>query len=140
MSIQWIDNRALNEWLANGERGNSSDTIVMHLTGRTRPQHPSEPYDPSDFRRCEVLLRRVPLLRLSLHQMADLSPAWAELIEQWDHIVATAESEAPGCFEGQSDGGPFGRPAPQTYRLIRECRARAERTPSWATHDAEETP
>lgn len=111
-------NDALNEWLANGERGISSETIVQHLTGRVQRHWRSEPHDLGDFRRCERLLRQVPLLRLALPGMADLSPAWAALVERWDEIVALCEEEAPGYFDTRR---PDGRAA-KAGSLIRQCR------------------
>jgi hypothetical protein len=114
----WWKNNALNEWFASGERGISSETIVMNLTGRGRPKYgPDVPCDPSDFRRCELLLREVPLLRLMLPKMAEQGPVWAALVERWDEIVATCEKEVPGCFDGRVEGS-----APRAYALIRECR------------------
>lgn len=117
----WSNHGDLNEWFANGERGISSDTIVMHLTGRIHPRYPDHPYDPSDVRRCELLLRRVPLLRLVFGEMATLSPVWAAFVARWDDIVALMEEEVPGCLDRRVDGA-----APKAYALIQECR-RADR-------------
>ena len=108
---------SLREWLAHGERGISSDTIVQYLTGMPwLTVRPDVPYDPSDFRRCELLLRQVPLLRLAFKaEMPSAGPVWAALAEKWDEIVRTSEEEVPGCFSG-AEG-----PAPRAYALIREC-------------------
>jgi len=111
------------DWLAGGERGESSNVIVTALTGlrATKPwadsrAHRAHPYDPSDFRRCEMLLRDVPSLRPFMPHMAERSPVWARLVERWDDIVAMAEIEAPGVFDGGHGGA-----APLTFALIREC-------------------
>lgn len=93
-------------WLANGERGLSSEAIVEHLTGepvggrmyaprRGRLDHP---YDMGDFRRCELLLRRVDLARLVFPEMASASPKWAALVDVWGDIVSAAEEENPTIF------------------------------------------
>lgn len=119
MSALLLDHPGLTEWLIYGERGASSDAIVKALTSlhAAGPWDRSHPYDPSDFRRCETLLRSVPSLRALMPRMADVSPVWAQLVERWDDIVALGESEVPGIF----DGFDHGQPAPMMYALIREC-------------------
>ena len=105
-----------NGWLAHGERGISSEAIVTHLTGinvgssRWSQDHP---HDPSDFRRCQLLLEAVPLARLAFPSMATRSPQWARLVEAWDEIHATSEEEVPGYLQGREGA------APRTYRLMR---------------------
>lgn len=108
-------------WLASGERGLSSEAIVSNLTGQHvgRYWHGGDhPYDPSDFRRCELLLREVPIARLMFHRMAEVSPVWKALVEAWSEIVALMESEVPGVFETRS---PNGR-APLAAARITQCR------------------
>lgn len=108
-------------WLASGERGVSSEAIVSHLTGEPVGRYrigDDYPFDPSDFRRCEVLLRHVPLARLTFPAMASRSPIWAALVAEWDELVALMESESPGVF-GTSD--PRGS-APKTYARMKEIR------------------
>jgi hypothetical protein len=102
-------------WLAFGERGVSSETIVGHLTGKQFGRlAPSYPYDPSDLRRCERLLREVPLARLAFPGMASCSPVWARLVAEWDTLIATMEEEVPGCMDGHVRGS-----APRTYALMK---------------------
>lgn len=103
-------------WLATGERGISSETIASHLTGVPIAKYRDHPYDPSDFRRCERLLRAVPLARATFSSMAEVSPTWARFVERWDELVALAEEEVPGVFEG-ADGA-----APRTYALMKQIR------------------
>jgi hypothetical protein len=78
------------EWLANGERGLSSNTMATILsemrcmTGTWMPnQHP---HDPSDFIRCEKLLQRVPEFALRFNLMKSVSPQWKVLVENWEAI------------------------------------------------------
>ena len=104
----------INEWLANGEQGISSKAIVSHLTGinfvgRWGKQ---PPYDPSDLRRCMLLLEQCPELRPELHRMADVSPVWATLVAEWDDIITLLKEEMK-----RSDGM-----APQTYYRIEAMR------------------
>lgn len=118
--IPLIDIRAFASWLANGERGISSKAIVSGVTGTPVGRSygfPTHPVDPSDFRRCEVLLREVPEARFALPLMSAVSPVWAALVAHWDELVALAESESPGMFVRFLRKG---RPAPKTYARIRE--------------------
>lgn len=87
-------------WLATGARGISSEAIVSHLTGVPISGRLGlrEPCDPSDFRRCELLLRAVPLARLALPAMRTVSPIWGQLVDHWDELVDLIEEEAPGTF------------------------------------------
>jgi len=105
-------------WLATGERGLSSETIVAHVTGVPVVRWPSEPLDPADFWRCERLIRAVPLVRLALSSMRPVSPVWARLVDAWDELVELGESEAPGMFDTAE---PFGR-APLMYARMRDLR------------------
>ena len=102
-------------WLATGERGISSEAIVTHLTGIPVGQWggSDHPHDPSDFRRCQLLLNHVPLARLAFSEMRSKSPEWDRLVDAWDDIHAMSESEVPGYLEGRNGE------APKTYRLMR---------------------
>jgi len=94
---------AFTMWLAQGERGLSAEAIVTRLTGVqiSRRGGSDIPYDPSDFRRCELLLRQVPLARLAFDAMRDVSPAWGRLVDAWDELVALGESEVPNAFNSE---------------------------------------
>ncbi|TFC59456.1 MULTISPECIES: hypothetical protein [unclassified Cryobacterium] len=116
-------------WLANGERGVSSEAMVSHLTGANvgrRYGGGDHPYDPSDFRRCEMLLRRVELARLVLPQMATRSPEWAALVAHWEELVTLAESEVPGIFDTDRARGA----APLTYKRMKDLFAEATKKES----------
>ena len=67
------------DWLENGERGISSNTIVSHLTGIFVGNRYADSYprDPADFRRCELLLRAVPEAREHLGRLATKGAVWA---------------------------------------------------------------
>lgn len=102
-------------WLANGERGVSSNTIFTHLTGidALYGWDPSHPHDPDDLYRCRLLLQQVPELRARLHEMATCSPVWARLVAHWDELCELMDAEAP-------DWPKRGSRAPKTYRRMRE--------------------
>jgi hypothetical protein len=107
------------EWLAFGERGISSEAMVSQMTGRQIGRSYSgwdHPFDCDDFKRCEKLLRQVPLARVFLPQMAVRSVEWARLVAAWDEIVASIEDEAPGLFDGASGRG---RGVPKSYALMK---------------------
>lgn len=104
---------ALAQWWKGRDRGLSSEAIALWFTyGDGTTAHP---IDPSDFGRCERLMRAVPEVREWFPAMANVSPQWARLVEQWDDIVATAEEEVPGVF----DGGRVYGSAPRAYAMIR---------------------
>lgn len=91
------------QWLANGERGVSSETIVHHVTGlemgRTFMSAP--PLDPGDLARCVKLLERCPELVPGFREkMPKVSGEWARLVEHWDELVSLLDSEVPGWRTG----------------------------------------
>lgn len=106
----------LSAWRTLGETGTSSKALASYLAGGWLPPGFNDPADPGDFRRCELLLRAVPTLRPLLPKMAEVSPRWAGLVEQWDNIVALMEKEVPESFTGRV---PYGATAPKSYALIR---------------------
>lgn len=101
------------EWLANGERGLSSETIVQRLTGIDCAHCDIHPYDPSDLGRCRKLMERVPALRDRFSEMRDVSPQWAALVDHWDELCATMDEEAPEWRKWQGA-------AANTYRRMNE--------------------
>lgn len=88
-----ISNELL-KWIATGERGVSSETIVTMLAGVDLVQgRGCEPYDPSDFRRCLLLLEAVPELKPKMERMKFVSEYWKLLIENWDELVKMYNEE-----------------------------------------------
>ncbi|WP_321967129.1 hypothetical protein [Burkholderia cepacia] len=85
------------QWLANGERGISSETMFTKLTGVKclKRGEMSHPLDPSDFRRCRLLLDACPQLRDKLPKMRKLSPAWRALVRHWAELEALMDEEIP---------------------------------------------
>lgn len=76
-------------WFANGQRGSSSEAIYYCLTGKGyRRDHP---YDPDDFSRCYKLLQVVPEWKTQLQKVKHLSPAWSNLIDNWDRLTEMYE-------------------------------------------------
>lgn len=102
------------DWLRTGERGISSEAIFSHLSGIPVSGRWGlrAPQDPSDLRRCRLLLEAVPAFRAELHRMAEVSEEWTALVERWDELCATMDEEAPEWREGRGS-------APETYALMR---------------------
>lgn len=95
-------------WLANGEQGISSKTMFYYLGGSrtklTREEWP--PSDPSDFRRCYLLLKAVPQWRKPayLNKMKVVSKEWEALVDNWDKLEELLEEQlrtnkANGMYE-----------------------------------------
>ena len=118
-------------WLATGDRGLSSEAIVNRATGINLGRYGGRiidhPHDVGDLLRCEMMLRAVPLARMTLPLMSNVSPAWAALVPAWDELVALCESEIPGLFDGAGTHGS----APLAYARIREVL-----TEVWAANQA----
>lgn len=109
------------EWLLTGEVGMSSTEIAAFMIGVTPRRHnigyPNHPRDPADFRRCQLLLDKIPEFRSRLPEMAWLSEEWAALVRYWDEIERTFSGECPAYRDPAA-----GWSAPATYRLM--CKLR----------------
>jgi hypothetical protein len=115
VSDKRITPAGLVEWLAGGERGVSSNTIVEHLTGwpALKGWSGDIPHDPDDLDRCLKLLAAVPLLRVMLPAMATHSPEWAAMVARWDEVEASHLDEV-------GLGWTKARSAPKTYAMMRQ--------------------
>jgi hypothetical protein len=102
-------------WLRTGERGSSSNALCGRIFGVPTDAGKYHPSDPDDLRRCLLFLDateshdKVPM-------MADVSPEWRGLVENWGQIVATFREEAR-----------VRRSAPRTYALMKEALAAGRR-------------
>lgn len=106
------------KWLAHGERGVSSNAIFSHLTGvdATGMSGFDVPWDPSDFRRCRLLLEQVPEIADRIGEMRSVSPAWAGIVDHWSDICRAMDEEAPYWREPVG-----GEPTDKTYELIKRA-------------------
>lgn len=103
-------------WLGDGEVGLSSKAMAfaaidMPLPEMTFGEHVAHPRDPDDLRRCLLLCRRIPELENHLDLVAELSPSWARLIENWTTLKKMFERECGLDLQ-------HGRSAPETYDLM----------------------
>ena len=93
-------------WIANGERGLSSETMWNCLMDNT--DFPiSWPYDPDDFSRCYKLLQAVPEWRLKLYKLKPLSKEWNNLIENWDKLTGMFEENRRTHWENSEKIGMY---------------------------------
>lgn len=108
-----IEQRAL-WWISNGETGISSKTIWSVMM-RTAEPHSKDawgryryPLDPSDFRRCRLLLDLIPEWRERLQEVADMFPTWQGLVDNWGELDAlydeeAAQNNAPKLYKRMQD-------------------------------------
>jgi len=106
-------------WLANGERGVSSNTIFSHLTGVNALDSASRshPHDPADVRRCQLLLEQVPQLQAQFHRMAEVSETWARLVQAWPSIIQAMDEDVPNWRDKRATGS-----AHRAYELVQKAR------------------
>lgn len=104
------------KWLASGERGISSETLFQFTTGVAvlDDSAPCHPWDPSDFRRCLLLLDQCPELRTELDRMRAVSPTWNALVERWAELEALLTEEV-----GNWRNPPKRASAPKTWELMK---------------------
>lgn len=100
-------------WLANGERGRSSEAIFQRLLGIDLFNDGDHPADPADLRRCRLLLEVVPGLEGRIGEMADISETWARFCNAWDDLCLVMDEEVPDWRTGKGS-------APKTFRMMQE--------------------
>ena len=107
---------SMTTWLAEGERGLSSEAIALTALGKQPTGFGSSwPRDPDDLRRCLLLLKRVPkTLENGLYVLAGRCPKWAALLHIWDLLSETLRSEIGETL-------PLRGSAPKTYALMLEA-------------------
>ena len=108
-------------WMASRERGLSSEAIAIttlgaYATGRTA----AWPLDPSDLRRCLLLLEAVPEAReQGVGVLAKRSPQLAALADRWDILAETLRAEIGEALPPRGS-------APKTCALMKEVLDSAE--------------
>lgn len=107
-------NQALINWLANGQRGISSNALFTKLTGidALGGWGSYAPADPADFNRCLLLLDIAPELRADLWRMKDVSHQWSALVDHWDEVETSFLNEV-GFNWSKS------KAAPVTYEIMK---------------------
>ena len=107
---------SMTTWLAEGERGLSSEAIALTALGVHPIGHDASwPRDPDDLRRCLLLLEAVPeTFEHGLLVLAERCPKWAALVKVWDRLSETLRSEIGEALSVRGS-------APETYALMREA-------------------
>lgn len=101
------------EWLATGNRGLSSEAIFQKLFEVDLDSDGDHPRDPADLERCRRLLEAVPGLQDRLHEMREVSPQWAGLVDNWKDLCACMDKEAPDWRDRRGAAG-------ETYERMRD--------------------
>jgi hypothetical protein len=104
-------NQRIAAWLENGEIGSAAQAIHRHMTGPTGIPKTSVPSDTADFRRCLLLLDRMPEWTPRMPEMASLSPTWATLVAAWPDLTAQYTKECGSNLDR--------KPAPETHRMLK---------------------
>lgn len=107
------------EWLAFGETGASSRTIVAEVTGDRRAlgrweRWGNPPWDGDDMRRCLLLVRQYPQLRDEFDTIAQIDSTWAALIDHWDELESLLDEDFPGWDQPRWKW-PYGRLRQSAY-------------------------
>lgn len=101
------------DWLAAGERGLSSESIVEYLhgfpvlEGHWRRGAPHYPLDPSDLRRCLLLLADSPETAARFSRMRAASPEWAQLVDAWADLERQFLTEIGDLRTPESGSAPL---------------------------------
>lgn len=102
-----VDPRAA-QWLREGARGQSSETLCKLFFGLPRSAGSEHPHDPADLRRCVAFLEATET-GSRIGEAAALSPQWAALCARWDEIAGLLGREmregpsAPLCYGAMRD-------------------------------------
>jgi hypothetical protein len=110
------------KWLMNGERGSSSNAMCGYIFGMPWLNENATPSDPADFRRCRLFVQETDC-RDCIDQMREVSPALNAIIEHWDELCETMDSEVK-WMSGDKSGK-----AEKTYALMQEILDGARATP-----------
>lgn len=85
--------RELLEWMLEGEPGLSSKAMVRTVLAGQSVNSADHPRDVWDFRRCVLLLERVPDVRPALKLLATESAPWSGLVAAWDELEESLREE-----------------------------------------------
>lgn len=93
-------------WMANGERGQSSETMWNCLMNNDIFPI-NHPYDGDDFSRCYKLLQFVPEWRNELHKLKPLSKQWSNLVDNWDKLTEMYEENKRTNWQNTKEVGMY---------------------------------
>lgn len=83
------------KWLINGETGISSKTMAAVSMGERIVQNHGmdAPYDPSDFRRCYLLVEAIPEIKEFFPEIGKVVPKFKGILENWDELCRLYERD-----------------------------------------------
>ena len=82
-------------------------------------KHESHPYDPSDWRECQLLIEAVPEVAERFPEMAEVSPEWSRLVTAWPEILRMLDVDAPNWRNKTTAGRSV-----RAWNLIRQATGR----------------
>jgi hypothetical protein len=102
---------AIARWLLEGNPGVSSKAMASVALGVT-PKDAlwCHPRDPDDFNRCIKFVDAVPYVKGWFHEIRQLSPQWAAVIDNWDRLRTSFIEEAGYDWSNSNR-------CPETYKL-----------------------
>ena len=86
----------IQDWLANGETGLSSESVVSFMEEGIEPA--SYPHDYADLRRVILLVDRIPEYEKRMHEMEKFA-GWEKIAPIWEELVATIKKSDPDLLE-----------------------------------------
>ena len=113
--------RALLVWMNSGDTGMSSKAIAFASVGVFGGYYGNcPPSDPADLGRCLRLLYAVPSASAGVDGLAERSPLWAALHEDWADLRALMVEECGG----HDPPLRYGWTAPKSYDAMKRTLAR----------------
>lgn len=108
LAASQLDLPKVASWLADGERGASSNAMCKRIFGIPASAGADHPHDPADLRRCLLFLDATEAHdKISL--MSDVSEQWGRLVARWGELVPVFREEFAA-----------GKSAPRTYAMMKE--------------------
>lgn len=80
------------DWLRSDQVGMSSKFILDSILKLEDSEY-AEPYDWSDFQRCDNLLKTIPELKEHFSIMKSKSNYWSDLVDNWDEISSLIDKK-----------------------------------------------
>jgi hypothetical protein len=116
-------------WLANGRRGVSSNSFISAVYGidAVRDGHRDAPHDPSDFRRCRLMVDAIPGAKEQLLSLVDIQAyprprlAMLKVVENWELMCAVMDAEVPEWRDPPRDSS-----SPRLYRFMQQLWAEVD--------------
>lgn len=100
MELSEQSKRNISTWFGGRDKGLSSEAMAVTALTGVAPENANYPHDPSDFGRCARLIKRVPEVKIvAFPILSKHGNVWPKLIEAWDEIHETMESESGISWE-----------------------------------------